>query len=129
MKDMTEKYMYMVQSFECDMTLARDGKHPLELDFNNERVLKDVNLLEELSFELRHGNAKIVQVKEYEDVSNERLKKIISNLLYRLEERAVSDNISEIIKESVELGDFAMNELKIIDDDIYKYYKKWWGEE
>lgn len=129
MKDMTEKYMYMVQSFECDMTLARDGKHPLELDFNNERVLKDINLLEELSFELRHGNAKIVQVKEDEDVSTKRLKKIISNLLYRLEERAISDNISEIIKESVEQGDFTMNELKIIDDDIYKYYKKWWGEE
>lgn len=111
------------------MTLARDGKHPLELDFNNEKVLKDINLLEELSFELRHGSAKIVQVKEDEDISTKRLKKIISNLLYRLEERAISDNISEIIKESVEQGDFTMDELKIIDDDIYKYYKKWWGEE
>lgn len=73
--------------------------------------------------------AKIVQVKEDEDISTKRLKKIISNLLYRLEERAISDNISEIIKESVEQGDFTMDELKIIDDDIYKYYKKWWGEE
>lgn len=129
MKDVTEKYTYVLQAFECDMTLARDGKHPLELDFNNEKVLKDINLLEELSFELRHGNAKIVQVKEDEDISTKRLKKIISNLLYRLEERAISDNISEIIKESVEQGDFTMDELKIIDNDIYKYYKKWWGKE
>lgn len=59
MKDVTEKYTYVLQAFECDMTLARDGKHPLELDFNNEKVLKDINLLEELSFELRHGNAKL----------------------------------------------------------------------
>ena len=61
----TNKYNNMLDAFECDFVLSRDcGKDFCNLDFNSDRLKKDINLLEELSFLLRHGKAKIMVESE-----------------------------------------------------------------
>lgn len=66
MKDVTEKFSTMLEAFECDFVLARDsGKSLIEiqtaLQSKNEKLLKDIKLLEYLSFGLRHGTIKIYE--------------------------------------------------------------------
>lgn len=62
-KDVTQKYVDMIDSFECDFSCAKDRKDifslsllQYQLDTNsNSKLDKDIKLLEELSFGLRHG--------------------------------------------------------------------------
>ena len=66
MKDLTEKYVNMIEAFECDFVLAIGGARNLSsLQQNIEEkepdLLKDIELLQELSFNLRHGKLKIVE--------------------------------------------------------------------
>lgn len=60
----TDKYTNMIEAFECDFTLAVDGSFSLTklqtaIENKNEHVLKDIELLAELSYMLRHGKAEI----------------------------------------------------------------------
>ena len=65
----TTKYNAMISAFQCDLSLARDGEMKMaELDTQiknkNERLLNDIDLLEELEYLLRHGKAEIHIVEE-----------------------------------------------------------------
>ena len=69
MKDITSKYKDMIEAFECDFNLSQKGSFPLEylqekIDNKNERILNDIELLSELSFILRHNQAKIMLVED-----------------------------------------------------------------
>ena len=62
----TDKYNNMISSFQCDFSLARDGDMRLgALDYElhepnlNNKLLKDIELLEELEWLLRNGKAEI----------------------------------------------------------------------
>lgn len=64
-KDITDRYIRMLEAFECDMNLARDNKMRLMglqqlIDDEDFYVLRDIKLLEELSFYLRNKNCSIV---------------------------------------------------------------------
>ena len=70
-KIVTDKYANMISAFQCDFSLVRDGYKKLStLDYelnntmNNERLLKDIELLEELEIGLRYGKLKIIEVEE-----------------------------------------------------------------
>ena len=66
-KDVTKKYENMIQAFEGDFNLSFkyndftmfDGLKRL-LQNKNKRLVKDIELLQELSFGIRHGNLKII---------------------------------------------------------------------
>lgn len=70
MNETTKKYLNMIQAFECDFRLEID--EPLEHNISkllrnkklNKKLLKDIELLEELSFNLRHEKIEIVEKKE-----------------------------------------------------------------
>lgn len=126
MKDVTETYKYMIQAFECDFNLAKSWKQDLsKLDLEDHRVSNDIMLLQKLSDGLRHENLQIVEVEDNDDISNKRLKNIISNLLVHLEENTICDDISGIIYDSIKDGDFDEEELKSIDKNIYEKYLKY----
>lgn len=69
--DVTNKYKNMIEAFECDFSLPYNSN-----DFSlfndladlikhkSEVLCKDIELLEELSFGLRHGTLKIYDVRE-----------------------------------------------------------------
>ena len=66
--DVSSKYENMITSFQADFSLATIYD---ELDFvdfrelirdKNDRLLKDVELLSELEFKLRHKQIKIMEV-------------------------------------------------------------------
>lgn len=66
-KDVTKKYENMIQAFECDFnlpfnyndfTLFDDLKRLIQN--KNERLVKDIELLQEFSFGIRYGNLKII---------------------------------------------------------------------
>ena len=63
--DATDKYIKMIEAFECDFNIALEDEYAL-LTLNklisekNERIIEDVELLKELSFLLRHGKAFII---------------------------------------------------------------------
>lgn len=60
----TNEFNDMISSFQCDMSLARDGARDLkELDFSDTHLQKDIKLLEELEYMLRHGQARIQVLK------------------------------------------------------------------
>ena len=62
-KNVTQKYVYMIHSFECDFSCAKDREDIFSLSSlqyqldtkSNPKLEKDIKLLEELSFGLRHG--------------------------------------------------------------------------
>lgn len=57
----TDKFNSMIEAFECDFALALEGARSLgDLNLKSERIKKDIELLEELSFLLRSGKAKIM---------------------------------------------------------------------
>lgn len=70
--DLTSRYLDMVHCFECDFDLCCDASSDFRLEELQEQIdnnlnLKlnhDIELLKELSFNLRHGICKIVEVKE-----------------------------------------------------------------
>lgn len=66
MKDCTQEYTPMLEAFECDFVLARDGDQ--RLDYLSEKIrnkdkqlLHDIELLEKLSFGVRYGRIKIME--------------------------------------------------------------------
>ena len=68
--DKTDKYVNMIEAFECDFSLAKENnthyqisKLQAMIESRDEGLMKDIDLLSELSFNLRHGKAKIVEVK------------------------------------------------------------------
>lgn len=67
-EDQTEKYAGMIEAFECDFNLALDEENghsldglQLKIDQNDERMLSDIELLQELSYGIRHGSIKIIE--------------------------------------------------------------------
>ena len=70
MKDITEKYVHMIEAFECDFSLAIDKDSNFDLgelqqqinEKSNYILLRDICLLKELSFNLRHNKCKIVKL-------------------------------------------------------------------
>ena len=65
----TDKYNNMLQAFECDFTLALMGRRILtvlesSIADKDERLIKDIKLLQELSYLLRNGKAEIHLVEE-----------------------------------------------------------------
>lgn len=69
--DVTNKYKNMIEAFECDFGVATDHNDfrilrglPGLIKNRDERIMKDIELLEELSFGLRHGYLKIYDVRE-----------------------------------------------------------------
>lgn len=62
MKDVTDKYINMIHSFECDFVLAicKDNDFDFE-DKSNYILLRDIELLQELSFNLRHRKIKLIE--------------------------------------------------------------------
>jgi len=70
-EDQTEKYAGMVESFECDLTLAveQGEKYGLDdlqvkIEHGDKKLLSDIELLKELSYGLRSGELKIVKEPE-----------------------------------------------------------------
>lgn len=69
MKDVTKKYINMIESFECDFALLdiklnEEGKEKIRIDFPiSKQLYDDVELLKELSFNLRHEKIKIVEAE------------------------------------------------------------------
>lgn len=68
--DKTDKYVNMIEAFECDFSLAKESNTHYQISKlqamiknKDEGLMKDIDLLSELSFNLRHGKAKIVEVK------------------------------------------------------------------
>lgn len=68
--DVTYKFEKMIQAFECDFNLPFNyGDFTMFDDLRrlienkNIRLCKDIELLQELSFGIRYGNLKIVEVK------------------------------------------------------------------
>ena len=64
MEDVTEKYSNMIQSFECDFSLLdiKQRSKVITKKFQvDQRLIKDIEHLKELSFGLRYGKIKIVQ--------------------------------------------------------------------
>ena len=73
--DITNKYSDMIESFECDFSIAKDNPNKYSLsnlqtmiDNEDEKILEDIKLLQELSFMLRHGQAQIIT---FEDTNEE----------------------------------------------------------
>lgn len=70
MKDITEKYVHMIEAFECDFSLAIDKDSNFDLgelqqqinEKSNYILLRDICLLKELSFNLRHNKFKILKL-------------------------------------------------------------------
>lgn len=66
MHDVTNRFSKMIEAFENDFVLAREKQTSLielqtELQSKNEILLKDIELLEYLSFGIRHGTIKIYE--------------------------------------------------------------------
>ena len=68
MKDITEKYQNMIEAFECDFANIDEkiqpnafGENKIRIEFPiTEKLFNDIKLLEELSFDIRHGKVKIM---------------------------------------------------------------------
>jgi hypothetical protein len=63
----TEKYNEMLISFDADFSLAVHGDTQLSemeklIKEGNERLLKDIELLSELAFNIRYGKVEIVEI-------------------------------------------------------------------
>ena len=65
----TEKFNLMIQTFECDFNLAEEGDYEIfqklqdGIKKKQQRIMNDIHLLQELSFLLRYGKARIVVQK------------------------------------------------------------------
>ena len=63
------------------------------------------------------------------EISNDRLKAIVSVLLQEIKGVWFSDNLNEIIHGFINEGDFSAEELKNIDENLYNDYQKWCNKE
>lgn len=71
--DYTDRYIDMIEAIECDYDIALeesitnlDSKVRMIFD-RSKRLLKDIDLIKELSFELRHNNCRIIKIEEKEE--------------------------------------------------------------
>lgn len=65
----TDKFNNMISAFQCDLSLAKDPSYRLvkldrKIKNGDERILKDIELLEELEWSLRNGRAEIHLIDE-----------------------------------------------------------------
>lgn len=67
-EDQTAKYAGMIESFECDFNLAADPEAgrgldelQLKIEQGDGRIISDIELLQELSYGIRHGSIKIIR--------------------------------------------------------------------
>lgn len=65
----TEKYNNMITAFQRDFTLAKEDKNKLDklnwlIKVGNKRIMRNIDLLKELDYGLRHGTLQIMEVKE-----------------------------------------------------------------
>ena len=66
----TDKFTDMIEAFECDFLLVKDGRKEILprlqelIDDRDERIMKDIDLLAELSWLLRNGQAEIILKEE-----------------------------------------------------------------
>ena len=66
----TDKFIDMIEGFECDFLLVKDGRKEILprlqelIDDRDERIMKDIDLLAELSWLLRNGQAEIILKEE-----------------------------------------------------------------
>lgn len=63
------------------------------------------------------------------EISNDRLKAIISNLLYYLDEKTIQDDMNVTINDLIVKGDLSIEELKNIDENLYIDYLRWLEKE
>lgn len=63
------------------------------------------------------------------EISNDRLKAIISNLLYYLDEKTIQDDMNVTINDLIAQGDLSIEELKNIDENLYIDYLRWLEKE
>jgi len=77
MRDVTGEYLEMLDSFQCDLELAKDPADPwgldelqLKLEQGDERLLKDFELLSHLVYGLRYDKIKIMQKEEADGESS-----------------------------------------------------------
>lgn len=70
-EDQTKKYAGMIESFECDFSLAIEQGEKyglddlqLKIEQGDKRLLSDIEFLKELSYGLRSGKLKIVKESE-----------------------------------------------------------------
>lgn len=81
----TDKFTKMIEAFECDLSLVKTGEADLVnlqqlIENKDSKVLEDIELLEELSFLLRNGQAEIhIKTQEKEKIS------VYDELLERVE--------------------------------------------
>lgn len=66
--DQTKKYAGMIEALECDFNLALDAESghgldelQLKIEQGDGRLLSDIELLQELSYGIRHGSIKIIR--------------------------------------------------------------------
>lgn len=84
-KDETPKYANMIEAFECDfgvVEIKEDGygKDKIRFDFPiSKKLFDDIKLLRELSFNLRHGKIKIINVEGTNEESKTKNKGNASN--------------------------------------------------
>lgn len=75
MKDITPEFKDMIIAFGADFSLATLHDSLEYVDFRelikskNERLLKDIDLLQKLEFGIRYGRIKIFEVEENENIS------------------------------------------------------------
>lgn len=69
MKDVTKKYIEMISAFSADFNLITEYNDEVYLEHfihlikkRNEHLMRDIDLLSRLEFDIRHGKVKIMEV-------------------------------------------------------------------
>lgn len=121
-----KKYNKMIEAFECDMTLARDGEKDIsELDFRDPNLLHDIDLLADLSCGLRYNKLKIVETNK-DDVPDYVLKTIIWNIIrYATDNHIDGIEFEEVVNDLIENNYMTEDELEKIDRGVYNDWLEW----
>lgn len=122
----TKRYNKMIEAFECDMALVRDGKKDIsELDFKDPQLLNDIELLESLSCGLRYNKLKIVETNK-DDVPDYALKAIIWNIIrYATDNHIDGIEFEEVVNDLIENNYMTEDELEKIDRGVYNDWLEW----
>ena len=121
-----KKYNKMIEAFECDMTLARDGEKDIsELDFRDPNILHDIDLLADLSCGLRYNKLKIVETNK-DDVPDYALKTIIWNIIrYATDSHIDGIEFEEVVNDLIENNYMTEDELEKINRGVYNDWLEW----
>lgn len=121
-----KKYNKMIEAFECDMTLARDGEKDIsEFDFRDPNLLHDIDLLADLSCGLRYNKLKIVETNK-DDVPDYALKTIIWNIIrYATDNHIDGIEFEEVVNDLIENNYMTEDELEKIDRGVYNDWLEW----